>query len=123
VRRRLLNLLTALPLLLCAVAVALAYSGEIYHFSHRPRWSFEGKQVRITIHRGIDRLWYGKVYWVLLFGLALPAGRVIRGRVRQLNTYFAGRRVVRGLCPECGYDVRATPDRCPECGRKAPGVG
>ena len=49
-------------------------------------------------------------YWGLLVAFALPL---------VLRLMFLSRRRRRRrlrLCPACGYDLRATPDRCPECG-------
>ena len=51
-------------------------------------------------------------YWALASATALPP--LVWA---TLGLGHRRRRRLRGLCPACGYDVRASPDRCPECGR------
>jgi hypothetical protein len=87
----------------------LGFTGLAVSETHRP--------LGIGYEKGIDRwsgqwrLWVAS-HWLLclVFGSApaLATIRATRGRWRRRRS---------GLCPACGYDLRATPDRCPECGR------
>jgi len=56
-------------------------------------------------------------YWLLLLVTATLPALWLRSALRRRR---GARRLAAGQCTHCGYDLRSSPDRCPECGRPAP---
>jgi hypothetical protein len=65
--------------------------------------------ISISSHEYSVRGIYFPHWFAALLLIILPAIR-LRSILRTRRRHRAG------LCPHCGYDLRATPDRCPECG-------
>ncbi|HZN66034.1 MAG TPA: hypothetical protein VFB66_12130 [Tepidisphaeraceae bacterium] len=64
----------------------------------------------------------GETTWAVQVRLAWPASLFsLTTLLLALRRRQAGR-TGHGLCAECGYDLRATPDQCPECGHKPKSV-
>ncbi len=53
------------------------------------------------------------------FSCALTYPIVLVGAVALFSIRYGRRFQGAGHCVQCGYDLRATPERCPECGREA----
>ena len=57
-------------------------------------------------------LWFCSVLVLVLTFCTIAGHREMKTRSAQ----WAARRREAGLCASCGYDLRHTTDRCPECG-------
>jgi hypothetical protein len=53
----------------------------------------------------------GLPFWLITVLTAVAPAAWLVGHHRRRR-----REARPGLCPRCGYDLRATPERCPECG-------
>ena len=89
--------------------------------SYQP--AFTERLRRMAFH-GVRSTRRGKLPWWLLvpkdFRFSVPYCVLlvpcIPGLLALLPAWRRRRRVRQGLCGICGYDLRATPQRCPECG-------
>ena len=76
-------------------------------------WGHTSNPMSAGIWRGADFVRVQSAHWLLAAPLAVAPG------VWLLRRRLARRRRA-GCCLACGYDMRASPGRCPECGTPAP---
>jgi hypothetical protein len=87
------HLLATLLGLATGLACAIVVTGSSFSFNHTP--------------------FSAAMSWIVLYTVAPAVGLAIYWLVRPRSPRPTESS---GICRHCGYDLRATPDRCPECG-------
>jgi hypothetical protein len=83
-------------------------------FTHNSNGFAYGALTNRLGNTGIVGHVYMLPHWFLVLLLAIYPARI---PLRWIFHHALTRdRSTKGLCPQCGYDLRSTPTRCPECG-------
>jgi hypothetical protein len=123
--RNLFAFCSAVSLMLCvAVVVAWAMVFDPVYFGRNPQYRIETFEGRLQLCRWGE--WCIRAEcWILILGFSvLPAirSRAFVASFRRVCRWVARRRAhPLGFCARCGYDLRASSERCPECGTPALG--
>ena len=97
----------------------MAYLMQMGRFGHHRLGFGVMHQEGIPVREDIEAVWALMVpHWFLACLCAVLPALWAREAVLRRR---AARRGEHHLCTRCGYDLRATPERCPECGRAATG--
>jgi hypothetical protein len=98
------------------------YSAARPPIDFRTRWANLGNETRfnrygfVTIREPSRGTVFGGLAPCLPVAAGLAAVAFVRAAWFRLYTRRR-RRIIAGLCPDCGHDMRALVDRCPNCGR------
>ncbi len=104
-------------IVLCAASAAtvwLIYSPEWeFTFGDKHRWLVHHSYEFISVIDYSDgSYWELSIKALLIIFLVLPIYSVVNVFSQRR---MAQKRCMAGCCIVCGYDLRGTPDRCPEC--------